>query len=402
MHGNGYYPIIITRQWNNKQIDTTDKLKKNYLEIERTELYEIHRLKYKRSIRDTLSDYPFLNFPQKFLTFCESLFSNFFLKSIPFNNFYSYSKELIKKQNDILGVIASGSPFQSFFIGYKLKNKFKHILWIPDYRDEWTTRITNKPNTFLEKILFHFSSLSEKKWTSNADFFLTVTEKFKENIEAKVNKKGYVISNGHNFESIKKINKNPLSFKFKKNNLAIVYIGTIYSYQNIEVFINSIKNLTKSNNNIVVFFIGIESVKKELERIKGLTKGYEKIFKIIKKLDKRELGEYLQFCDVALTTKYGDLKGCLPVKIFDYYYFKLPILLCPSDKDLIEKFILENEAGFIANNEPECQQILERLILEKKKGIRIPKLKTKNLYKYKRSYQTKLLAEILNSSTKKS
>ena len=395
-HKYGYFPIIITRKWNENQIEITDKIKNNKLEIEKNEFYEIHRLKYKRTLRDYFSNYEFLKLFQKSLTFIELFLSNFFLKSLPFYNFYKYSLRLIKNQNDIYAVIISGSPFQSFHIGYKLKKKFSKILWVPDYRDEWTTRSTSKPNSFSEKIIFYFNNKSENKWTSNSDFFLTVTEKWRNNISHKISKNGVIIKNGFNYENNLDYLKKSNEIKKDKKSFKIIYIGTLYPYQRIEIFINAIINLINENNNITVYFIGVEILKNELERLKKLTQSYEDVFKIVNKLNKKELHKYLISCDLALATRYENLKGCMPVKIFDYYLFKLPILLCPSDKDEIENFILENKAGYIANTQEECEDVINKIIKKKKIGKAITIENSDNLNNYSRNYQTKLLAKYLS------
>ena len=88
----------------------------------------------------------------------------------------------------------------------------------------------------------------------------------------------------------------------------------------------SVKKVHDKNSNVIqVDFYGVEVNKKELRRLKQLTKGYEDVFIIHNKLNKVELAKELQISDIGLITDYENLKGCLPVKIFDYYFIYLQI-----------------------------------------------------------------------------
>ena len=103
--------------------------------------------------------------------------------------------------------------------------------------------------------------------------------------------------------------------------------------------------------------------------MKNLTKGYEDVFIIHNKLNKVELAKELKTSDIGLITNYENLKGCLPVKIFDYYYFGLTILLCPSDFDEMEEFIKKTNTGFSVNSEKECYDILMKLVKQKQQNL---------------------------------
>ena len=69
----GYYPIILTRQWNPNQIELTNKINNNYNEHLIYDHYEVYKVPYKRSLRDILSNYKSLILFQKALTFLESI-----------------------------------------------------------------------------------------------------------------------------------------------------------------------------------------------------------------------------------------------------------------------------------------------------------------------------------------
>lgn len=166
---NDIYPIIITRQWNDNQKDLTDHILNNELQIEKHDHCEIVRLPYKKSLRDKFSEYSWLKPLQKALTLKELIFSNYSINAIPFSNFYDEIRKRLQEDPEIKAVIASGRPFQAFSIGHKLKKEFD-VLWIPDYRDEWTTHQNLGKQSFIQRYLSRLDRKSELKWTSNADF----------------------------------------------------------------------------------------------------------------------------------------------------------------------------------------------------------------------------------------
>lgn len=400
LHEFGYYPIIITRKWNEGQTDLIDEQENNELEVEFNETHEVHRLPYKRSLRDRLSYFPTLKPLQKAFTLKEIIFSNFFLASLPFSNFYNYSKELIARNSDIQFVIASGRPFQAFSIGHQLKIDFPNIHWVPDYRDEWTTRETNKPQTFLQNQIHKFEKKSEVKWLSNCSFFITVSESWRSNIYNFIYKNGVVVTNGFDGEVLHKDE----SISSDQNTLNLLYLGSFYSYQDFSILFESILEINSRDNlwRINLTFLGSfanENERKVLETMTELL-GVDVVLK--EKVPQNLVQGFLNKADVLFLTEYKNLEGCLPVKIFDYYNTNKPILLCPSDNDLMENFIEETESGYIANTKQECKTILEGLIEKKKigQGLIGPR-NTKNAYFYTRKHQTKLLAGALDQLIEK-
>jgi glycosyltransferase involved in cell wall biosynthesis len=384
LHESGYYPIVITRHWNEGQTDLVDKLNYNELEVEQNGTHEVHRLPYKRSLRDRCSEYRWLKPFQKALTLFELIASNFSISALPYANFHSYCCQLIKKDPTISIVIASGRPFQSFAIGHQLKKDFPNIHWIPDYRDEWTTFQNNTSQPISQRWLTWLDSFSEKRWLSNASLFLTVSENWAISINHLVKTKGAVVLNG--FDSTEPIDYKTLT----KDKLVISYVGTLYPNQNIEVILDA----AKGNYNIHFQFIGIELNCGQKERIESYKS--ELSIEIYPRMPKQKLYEMLSSTDLYIISGFMGVKGWYPVKMFEYYNWKKPILLCPSDNDVMEKFILETGSGFVANNTEECITILQHLI-KVKQGVESLTLRRNEMAgeKYSRRHQTKVLGGIL-------
>jgi glycosyltransferase involved in cell wall biosynthesis len=399
LHEFGYYPIIITRQWNNGQTDLIDQQENNKLAIDYNKTHEVHRLPYKRILRDKLSNFPWLKPFQKALTLKEMIFSNWSIKSLSFTNFYKHSKQLLQDNPDIKIVIASGRPFQAFSFGHQLKVDFPSIHWIPDYRDEWSTNRVLKQNSYLEKYLYKLNKKSEKKWTKNSSKFITVSNLWRDSISDFINKPGLVITNGYDGE----LSVDHYNGVIKTEPLNLLYIGTVYSHQDFSILLNAIRYINDLTETPIIKFTFLGSYSNDGEKLvlqNKLRLLGQHVF-LIDKVSKELVKGYIKKNDVLILTEYINLQGCLPVKIFDYYNSSKPILLCPSDNDLMERFIQHTSSGYIANTQDECVTILNSMIQMKSLGSPLigPRNTEKAIF-YSRSYQTTLLAKELDKLIK--
>lgn len=388
LNDHGIYPIIITRRWNENQKDLVDQLDDNALVIEKTEAYEIHRLPYKRSLRDRVSEYKVLKPLQKLLTLKELIFSNYFVGSLPYSNFYDYAKKKIA-QNEITAVIASGRPFQSFSIGHQLKKEF-NILWIPDYRDEWSTHAHLENQGKLRSWISKQERKSEIKWTSNADFFITVSDAWVQRISALINKPGKVVFNGYNH-----LVENPKR-TIEPDQFVVTYAGTLYSSQNIRIFLEAAIALIKRQHPLHVRFIGAGMNPHEIARIESIIQGFESHFSMLDRMPKSNLDKYLNASDLLFLTSFENIKGWYPVKLFEYYASGIPFILCPSDNDCMEDFVRTTNSGFIVNTVAECEKLLEDCIEQKRTQGMVHLERNFNVgATYSRENQTGVLAQLI-------
>lgn len=391
----GIYPIIITRQWNEGQKDITDVVPLQEIIHEKYDDYEVYRLPYQNPLRDLIARSNKFKILQKIFTYKELVFANFFIRSLPYSNFYSFAKKLIKENTDIKIVIASGRPFQSFSIGHQLKKDFPYLVWVPDYRDEWSTHQNNSRPERLAKLINLLESKSELKWTKNADFFLSVSDNWVASISKYIEKEGFTIKNGY-WELNPIINENK-----EKNKLIITYAGCIYPSQDLSIFINSVIHILQSNKHIHVNFVGADILKTEENKIKFMVKGFEEYFSFIPRVSKSDLREIYKTTDLLLLTGFDNVKGWYPVKLFDYFSIKIPILLCPSDNDVMENFIQELNCGFIINAQKKCEAQLLELLDKKRNSEEFIQFRdnTDGYKKYSRLHQTELLANLLNEKS---
>ena len=396
LHESGYYPLVITRQWNENQTDLSEPQEHKELSVERSETHEIHRLPYNRTWRDKCTDYKWLKFIQKSLTLLELILSKYFIRALPYSNFYEYSQQLIR-EHGITTVIITGGPFQSFFIGYQLKKDFPSIHWVPDYRDEWNTRTKDRSASLILRIVCKLNQKSELKWTSNASFFLSVSSDCVQSIGKYISKEGFAVLNGFNEidnkEDLNKQHSIELEGDFK-----LLYLGTLYDNQNFSNILEAIKRINQGSKlKVKLNFLGSYSNDQDYKTLLKRVKNCSEYVKILPKVRHHYVWSLLEKCDLCVLTPYKGILGCLPVKIFEYYQAQKPILLSPSDNGLMETFVLQNHCGTIANSIEECEQYILELIKLKNEGKTIysDRKMSRNLF-YSRKYQTKRLAEILD------
>lgn len=392
---NGYYPIIITRNWDVNQKDETKSATLNKLSVEKTEKGEIHRLPYNQNLRDRLvSKMGFFSyFIRKFLTFTELITIKFSMVQCPYENIYTYSKEFLSNHPDCEILIISGKPFNSFRFGYLLKKKFKNINWIADYRDEWTTMNNDYHKFSLAKLIWKIDNIYEKKWIKTASFFTTTSDKIINRINKLTGVNGFLVLNG--FDTIESLNPS----KTNNDTLSFLYSGTLYNYQRIELFIELVKKVNKRNlgMKINLYLIGVDVIAKEKERVMKLVQG-DSNFIILERMTKSELLKYYEKIDCFYLTSYEQHIGWLPVKIFDYVAYHKNILLYPSDNDIMEKFIKDTQSGYSTTDARYCEQLMLELIQQKlANGFVAVNHNLNEIEKYSRKSQTKVLSKALNS-----
>ena len=391
LHKFGFYPIVITRNWNENQKTITEEVNDNKIKHEKYKSHEIYRIPYKRSFRDKIANNKSLKLLRKILTYIELTFCNFFIKTLPYQNIYNQSKEILNNDKSIKYLIISGTPFYSFQLGYRLKQKY-NLLWIADYRDEWTTHKNLSYNSIFEKFIFKLNQKSEKKWLSNSDLFISTSDEWVDSISKFNNKKGVAVLNG--------LSKELDSERFHSTNInsyiTITYAGTLYENQNLDVFIDAINNI--HNDKIKINFIGTETNISAHKFFLEKTKLNSKNFNVIEKIPKVELLKYYEKSDFLLLTSLENNKGWYPVKMFDYFDYQIPILMCPSDNSVMEEFITKTNGGIIIKSVNELEIFLNQILSKKKNKEKLNfKINISEAKKYSRIYQTELLSNYLLS-----
>jgi len=348
LHKEDYYPIVITRRWDHKINGLSDISTPSSGEnsIDKNEKREVHYLKFRGNIKDRF----FSKYGMKFslvrrsLSFIEIIFQNLFIFTSPYRNFYIKAKEIIDSNPDISTIIISGMPFHQFLVGYKLKKKFKHIHWIADYRDEWTS-LPNHEQSKTTAFLNKYDRFFEKKWVKTASCFTYVDNYYVKRIENLVKIKGYTIRNGY-------LSNQEIERKLVNNTINLTFAGTLYTYQNIEVFAEGIKLIVakKPEINININFLGSTLNKGAERKIENAFGKLMHLINITDRIPTEEVKQYYKKSDALLMFSFEEMPGITPTKVLNYLPLKIPILFCPSDDGAIEEIINKTNLGFCLKN----------------------------------------------------
>jgi glycosyltransferase involved in cell wall biosynthesis len=399
----GYYPIVITRSWDREITDPRDvhRVSGHQTEHEVCDGYEIYRLPYFPGWRDRLFTHgrgPIAGYFHRFLTLVEVFMQNVFWWAPAYRNLFFFAIEYAQKhRSELHGVLVTANPYTMFFLGYKVHKK-TGLPWVADYRDDWTSRgwghwFTRLP--VLGILGRWLETRNEQKWLSTASGFVSISPEYVKSIGMHVNRPGEVVYNGYVDEDFARFRQT-----FNNEVFTVVYNGTLIPMQNIEMFLSAwIKMVDMHGKNIrmKLFFLGTAYDQKQKQRIEKYLFGYEDYFEVSGRMPRNEVIRKQSEAHLLLMVAYGAVKGSPGTKIFDYIACHKPVVLCPSDHDVIEQILTSSELAMIANDKQEAEDVLELAIAEFQATGNVKRNPNKEiLERFSRFNQTRVLSEALN------
>lgn len=360
---NGFDVSVITRHWTNNIRSFKDiRLDETFgEEITIENNIKIIKVDEFHSIWSKIKYLKWINFLRlsKLFSLIELFLANRFISLSPYKFMYRKGHDIVASNPKDWLLIISAGPHQLFQVGYSMKKNFKDLIWIADYRDEWTTRpIFNAKS----KLLFFLNKGFEKKWLSNVEFFTYVNQEYIHRIENFINKMGYVIENGFN----KPLDLEKVEQDFKS--LTFTFLGTLYPHQEISSTSNLIESFHHQNPQISIHFnfIGVTLENNQLERVKSEFSWCNNVH-FSGRLDASELIPIISKTDIFLMFTIHNMNGIIPTKVYDYLPYKKPILFYPNDQGNISELLNQTGLGMMAEDSSLLISQLEKFILENKK-----------------------------------
>lgn len=341
--------VVITRSWNGNEINWSDYLisNNNFLKKKKKDIIEYH-LPYKSN-----------DFPPSFINKMRIL-KNFILGIYDSEiNLFSLKKdifEIIKLEKPDF-IVCTSSPLNSLKLCYEIKKKFK-IEYLVDFRDFSNLKglnINYKPNN-LEKLLNFYQKRKIDFYLKHATLVSAVNKEILE-LNNKFLDKSIVINNGFELNTFKNLDK---FLNGNNDKLIISCVGTIYSNQNLTIFINGLIEFIKVNQfaKIEVKFIGSNLSQNHLQELSS--KLIKTKIKIIPRINRDLALQELINSDILYYSGWVGFKGIYSGKIFEYLGAKRNVFVAPSDKDVLEKLLIETNAGEVANTPEEVCDYLKR------------------------------------------
>lgn len=397
LHKFGYKPIVVTRNWDLKVQSHMDTKVPVGQEVKHVihENYEVYYLPF----RPGMLDKAYLNWGESFLRplfilvrWLDIVFAYFTLRYTSYSNFLPIVLKILK-QEKIKTVLISGAPFYLFKIGHYIYKKYK-IRWIADYRDDWTTNELeiNKGMKFVRKLVNYVEAIYEKKWVSTADKIISVTDTYTERVSNFLKVPGLTVENGFE-EELLDLESPPLFREF-----TVIYSGTLYPFQDISIILEALKICLSKGKSFRLIFLGSGFDEKEKKRIESLIdKPLQPFVSVTTRLPRIEALKWLQQAHALLGISYGTLKGIPSSKLYEYIGLKKPVLLCPTDNDVMERMLKEVGLGFFAKDPMSCYHEIEKIrnLYEGDPNHAFTAQVQNKIFKYSRGHQLKKLADIL-------
>ena len=391
------HPVVITRHWDRTIINPISYVKPSNtqtVEKEEDELGTIIRVPYKPNIRDRfILKYGLIKFPliRKSLSFYLSIARFLWSRLDNTSNIHKEAGKYLKENGCDL-IIATGEPFILFKYASELSRHFK-IPFIADYRDGWTTNYSNNYTSGINKfIIRHFFQRLEKHYIKNAAVITTVSPAYQRDIQLLHPKKDvHVIFNGYDLdypEFTADVPQNDSSFQ-------ITYAGTIYPYQQLELFLEGYKNfiqITKCKNSEVIFY-GLAFYPDQVNRLYNYNAEVNEYLATTERISHPEVIRKLQESSVLLLLADDRVDGSC-AKIFEYLALERKIMLVKDDKGTLSKIMDKCEGGIRCSTVEEVTASLIELYEEHLKNGYVSHI-SDNYTEYSRRAQCEGLSIII-------
>lgn len=357
----GIEPIVITRQWGNHYGNHLDYIAPGESEeeiVEENELGTIIRSPYHPNFSNRL----LLNHGERKWRLIRKAYSGFsevaqfyFPMGTKIELFHTAHRYL--SQNKVDFIVATGDPFVLFHYAKKLGIQFS-IPWVADYRDPWSHHKENSRPWWAN---LWFRSI-EKRTVNNAIQAITVSSFVQQKINGLLpNLPMAIIPNGYDPEAISNIKQVPQN----KEVLKMAFVGTIYNWHPLELFIENVNEfILKNNCALEINFYGTNKTDWIDSFISSTYPHLKDSIHAYNKRPNQELLQVLAENHVMLLFNYYSYLG---TKIFDYLAIRRKIILCFEEDQEADN--LKSKFYTIKELDSENNQLQAELIRKTNSGI---------------------------------
>jgi glycosyltransferase involved in cell wall biosynthesis len=250
-----------------------------------------------------------------------------------------------------------------------------------------------KNGSVVRKWIANLEAHFEKTWVSSAEFIISVSDSYTKRISSFLSKKGITVQNGFE-ESLLEIPAGKLAEEF-----TLMYSGVLYPSQNLNCILGALELAFHERRPFKLVFLGAGFDIKEKKRIESMVPDYLSDYvEVTTRFTRKEAIQKLQSAHILVGIAYGEMKGIPSSKLYEYLALGKPVLLCPSDKDVMEQILTESKLGYFANTAAEAKALIDEirgLYLDEKKLSTLKKNSRKFISPYSRFNQLKELAKHL-------
>jgi hypothetical protein len=168
----------------------------------------------------------------------------------------------------------------------------------------------------------------------------------------------------------------------------ITFMGTLYEIPEFNELLIAFKSLFQKSfaSEIKVQFIGTGILPAVVSKIKDTIPSKNLV--LLDRMAQKEAQQEVAKSQLLLVVGFKSMKGILGTKLFEYLGLRKTIILMPGDRDLMEKTILDCNAGYCLNTTEEFVNIVDKSFHEwKEKGYLKYNGNIENIKKYSREEQ---------------
>lgn len=392
----GIYPVVITRHWNDHIKVDTDYYKASHcndISYTKDSFGTLIKVPFNPNYKDKLIIKSKLILWRKIISFLYSILKYF---SAHFDNTSNLYDEALKyaSNNSVDLIIATGEPWINFKYAKNISSKL-NIPWIADYRDGWSTNFNTNTTGKISKWLntFFYQKL-EKRYINTCEFIIASDPDVIEDLrELHPHKKIENIINGYDdllIEQTKDIKQNSKIF-------TIGYAGTIYKFQQLEMFLEGYENFIRKNkiSNTQCYFIGANYSTQQRQRILSFSETLNPFLVLTDRKPQLDVLNDLKTANILLLLL-DDTVIALPAKVYEYIGLDRKILVVKNDKNVVEKIIMNSTSGLLCENLLDLENFLLELYIEFENNKSITST-TSNKKLYSRKHQSEKLAHIIKN-----
>ncbi len=357
----GIDPVVITRQWSDKNTNFSDTIKGSKNTDTLVEVFPegtILRVPYLPDFKDRIIlKYGMGRFViiRKMISLLSLFFRFLFPVFDPTRNIYFAAQKYLKEE-DCDFILATGEPFILFKYAALLSAKFD-IPYIADYRDGWTSNQSQKALSIAEKILNAFYKIQEQKYVKQAAFISTAAPAYAKDLELKFpDKEVKVIYNGFEKEVLNSIE----SIEQQSEIFEIAYAGILYPYQQLESFLEGYQKfieLYQPKTRLV--FYGLSFYPPMVDRVKSFHTDLLPFLYFTERLPYPDLMKELRKSQIMLLLSNENLNW-LSAKVFDYLAVRRKIILVKNDFGILEKILKNSNGGEAISDSKEVSRFLAK------------------------------------------
>jgi glycosyltransferase involved in cell wall biosynthesis len=308
------------------------------------------------------------------------------------------------EKGDIKALYTTSYPYSDHIIGLEVKKRFPELLWLADFRDEWTNNpyLLDKPHPAYrmkkEKVM-------ENDVLTKADVLITNTPVMKDNFVRlnpglNLEERMTVIPNGYDSEDF--ISNGHV--ESPNDRFTITYTGALYGRRKPDIILESIGNLVRSEmvekNKIRVRFIG--SFKNDVLQALVEKNGITGCVEAFSYMAHDECLKNMLSSDAMLLIEGGGpgSEAFYTGKIFEYIQTGKPVLAVIPEKGAAAGIIRDTRTGLVCHwsDVKSIEKGFLALYKAWQNSEKIIDPDYDEIARYDRKALTKSLAELLNRS----